>query len=224
MTSNFDRRAKPNAAARFRRARTADRREPNFAQLLTNPAVWSMSILTERMSATDLDRFKCDLVDFAATRGLQVYAPGIVTCFVPTRGPITSDDRGAVLDWLYRSEKVYLVHILRRPRSLGEVGLTTFKSAELDEAPTSRPELQRVADAPDLRVPDEDVSQEPVLYADEMSQEQPDTDDWDRASRAGDPSLSRPSDTPIGKSGPRKAKVPAHRPASVRVQEKRHGR
>lgn len=224
MTSNFDRRAKPDAAARFSRGRHAKGRMPNFAQLLTNPAVWSMTILTERLTASELDRFRGALVDFAATRGLQVNAPGIVTCFVPTRGPITSDDRGAVLDWLYRSEKVYLVHILRRPRTLGEIGLTTFKSADPEEGPTVRPQLRRVADDPDLRVPYEDVSQEPAVYADEMSQEQPDTDDSDRTQTTGSPPKRRPRATPAGQVRARQVKGPAPRRAGIRAQEKRHGR
>ncbi len=224
MTSNFDRRAQPDAAERFSRARAAGRREPNFAQLLATPAVWSMTILTERMTASELVRFRSALVDFAATRGLQVYAPGIVTCFVPTRGPITSDDRGAVLDWLCRNEKVHLVHILRRPRTSGEISLTTFKPVEMDEAPTTRPQMRRVADAPDIRVPDEDLSQEPTVYADEMSQEQADHDNGERASGTGDPSGGRLRGTPTGKLRPRKAQVSANRRASVGDREKRHGR
>jgi hypothetical protein len=181
-----------------------------------------MSILTERMSTTDLVRFKGEMADFAATRGLQVYAPGTLTCFVPTHGPITSEDRGAVLDWLCRSEKVFMVHILRRPRSLGEVGLSTFKSAESNEEPSSRPELQRVADAPDLRVPDEDLSQEPAIYADETSQVQPELDDWDRTPSTTAPAQNRRSGNSNRKASPRQAST--HRRAGVRAQEKRHGR
>lgn len=224
MTSHFERRSQPEAVARFGRARAADRRKPKITNLLEHPAVWSMSILTERMSTTDLAQFKRALADFAATRGLQMYAPGIVTCFIPTRGAITSTDRGAVLDWLCRSEKVHVVHILRRPRTLGEIGLTTFDAVEPAVPSRAIAEVQRVPDAPDGRLPDEDISQEPALYADEVSQEPPDDATRDRQQKVSEPAQSLRAAAQPGIQRLRRIKSAAKRSAGERAQEKRHGR
>jgi hypothetical protein len=187
MNSAFSRTPDDQAAARFTRSRDRNQaqRKPNLGQLLSSPASWAMSIMTHKLTEVEKRRFKQDLADFAGERGLQVYAPHALTVFAPTDGPITSDDRGAVLAWLIERVEVHLVLIRKRPTpSQGSSGTGSVGSAgsfmvstgnrrrEVDGGRQNQPGMPTV-NVEAFEVPDEDRSQEPAAYPEDYPDDAP---------------------------------------------------
>jgi hypothetical protein len=214
MNSAFSRTPDDQAAARFTRSRDRNQvhRKPNLAQLLSSPASWAMSIMTHKLTEVEKRRFKQDLADFAGERGLQVYAPHALTVFAPTDGPITSDDRGAVLAWLVERVEVHLVLIRKRPSpaqgagGTGSVGSassfmvsTGNRRREVDAGRTSHADMPTV-NVEAFEVPDEDRSQEPDAYPEDFPDDEP-------------RDLGHPSRMPSD-----------GRSLELKHQEKRHGR
>jgi hypothetical protein len=214
MNSAFRRNADAQAAARFTRSRDRGQvhRKPNLAHLLSSPASWAMSIMTHKLTEVEKRRFKQDLADFAGERGLQVYAPHALTVFAPTDGPITSDDRGAVLAWLIERVEVHLVLIRKRPTpSQGSSGTGNIGSAssfmvstgnhrrEVDGGRQNQPGMPTV-NVEAYEVPDEDRSQEPEAYPEDYPDDEPQD-------------LGHPSRMPSN-----------GRSLALKQQEKRHGR
>lgn len=87
----------------------------SLATLLADPAVWSLTYLTHGIGNAERWQLFQSFADFAARRGLQVHVRMGRTFVVPTRGPITTDDRGALLAWLCARPEVHFVQVLRRP-------------------------------------------------------------------------------------------------------------
>lgn len=187
MNSASRRNPDAQAAARFTRSRDSyrDCRPPNLAQLMSSPASWVMSILTHGLTEVEKRQFKQDLADFAGERGLQVYAPHALTVFAPTDGPITSDDRGAVLAWLIERAEVHWVLIRKRPTppqgSSGTVSIGSARSfmvstgnrrLEVDASRNSHAGMPPV-NVEAVEVPDEDRSQAPEAYPEDYPDDVP---------------------------------------------------
>lgn len=130
---------------------------PTFAQLLADPATWTLSIMTSAICETDRHRFREALNAFAAERGLQAHFSSGTTCIAPTAASITEEDRGALIGWLCSRPEVHFVHVHRRLRQTRSLVVVCAPSRAADHVPPVWADGQHG--------PDEDLSQEADAHA-----------------------------------------------------------
>jgi len=120
---------------------------PCWAALLNDPAVWSLTVLTEALSDAARQAFQDAFANCAASRGLQTHFSRGRFFIAPTTAPITTEDRGALMGWLCARTEVRFIHVCRRPVGQRPLGISC--SPRRPSGRVQPPEVEDVSQEPE---------------------------------------------------------------------------